>query len=117
MFVSSSSSSSSCYVVLVLRRRAEYWTDRAEIFTEHSPDMVVMQIGCTVSPVVALQDSKIDLGFHGFHYMCYIVLQYLYSFFNSKNVSPGVFLGAVFEKDIQNWGKFLGANRGPETKK
>ncbi len=32
----------------------------------------------------------------------------LYSFLNRKNVSPEVFLGAKFDKGIQNWAKILG---------
>ncbi len=53
--------------------------------------------------VVGLQYSNTDLGYHDFHY----ILHY-YSFLNRKNVSPEVFLGAEFDRDIQNWAKVLG---------
>ncbi len=54
-----------------------------------------------IRPVIGLQYSKIDLGYNDFHYNCIITVY-------SKNVSPEVFLGAEFDRDIQNWAKILG---------
>ncbi len=52
--------------------------------------------------IVAVLHSRIDLGFHDFHYNCIIT-----PFFRRKNVSPGVYLGAKFDRNIRNRAKPL----------
>ncbi len=65
-----------------------------------------------IRPVVGLQYTKMELGYHDFHQLHY------YSFLNRKNVSAEVFLGAEFDRDIQSCAKILGTVKtGVPTRK
>ncbi len=64
---------------------------------------LVNKLYSEIRPVVVVQYSKIDLGFHDFHYNC-IIMVFLS---RKKHVSRG-FLGREFYRNIQNLTKILG---------
>ncbi len=76
-------------VVVLIKCRAKYCTERIELRFALKLALVCFEnkLRSQIRPVVGLQYSKIDLGYHDFHTNCIITL-----FKSQKRVSEG-FLG------------------------